>query len=55
MRVTPEGGPQIGGGGDSRQVLRSPPLKHTIAVDHEVFQVLLGLLLPRPSPEEKWV
>jgi len=24
-----------------------------IAVDREVFQVLLGLLSPRPSPEEK--
>jgi len=25
-----------------------------IAVDLEVFRVLLGLLPPRPSPEETW-
>jgi len=26
-----------------------------VAVDHEVFRVLLGLLTPRPSPDEKRV
>jgi len=28
--------------------------KSEIAVDHEVFRVLVGLLLPPFSPEETW-